>query len=135
MSYLSLQTPLRHLPSLLSACAAAALMLTAAPAAAQPATTQGTESAAQGDNWLYAGSDIPRDAGWKFGELPNGVRYAVRNNGVPPGQVSIRVRMDVGSMFETEQERGFAHLLEHLTFRGSNIFPMAKPSASGSGSA
>src|SRR3546814_14763419 len=42
---------------------------------------------------------------------------------VPPGQVSIRVRMDVGSMFETDEERGFAHLLEHLTFRGSEHIP------------
>src|SRR3546814_17190067 len=31
--------------------------------------------------------------------------------------------MDVGSMFETETERGFAHLLEHLTFRGSKHIP------------
>src|SRR3546814_20390495 len=53
----------------------------------------------------------------------NGVRYAVRNNGVPPGQVSIRVRMDVGSMFETDEERGYAHLLEHLTFRGTEHIP------------
>src|SRR3546814_16017845 len=66
---------------------------------------------------------IPRDTAWQFGVLPNGVRYAVRNNGVPPGQVSIRVRMDVGSMFETDEERGYAHLLEHLTFRGSEHIP------------
>lgn len=75
------------------------------------------------DDWLYAGSDIPRDTAWQFGTLPNGLRYAVRRNGVPPGQVSIRVRMDVGSMFETDSERGFAHLLEHLTFRGSAHIP------------
>src|SRR3546814_3383784 len=66
---------------------------------------------------------MPRDLAWQCGELPNGLRDAVRNNGVPPGQVSIRVRMDVGSMFETETERGFAHLLEHLTFRGSKHIP------------
>jgi zinc protease len=27
----------------------------------------------------------------------NGLRWAVRANSVPPGQVSIRIRMDVGS--------------------------------------
>ena len=69
--------------------------------------------------WLYRCSDIPIDKEWKFGELPNGVRYVVRKNGVPPGQVSIRVRMDVGSMFEQDSERGFSHLLEHLLFRQS----------------
>ncbi len=69
--------------------------------------------------WLYRGSDVPQDKAWIFGELPNGLRYAVRNNGVPPGQVSIRVRVDAGSMNETASERGFAHFLEHLVFRQS----------------
>ncbi|GAA4772849.1 M16 family metallopeptidase [Novosphingobium ginsenosidimutans] len=83
------------------------------PAAAAPA-----KPAATGP-WLYRGSDVPQDKEWVFGELPNGVRYAVRKNGVPPGQVAIRVRMDVGSLHEEESERGFAHLLEHLVFRQS----------------
>jgi zinc protease len=69
--------------------------------------------------WLYRGSDIPQDPEWVFGELPNGVRYAVRKNGVPPGQVSIRVRIDAGSLYENDSERGYAHLLEHAVFRQS----------------
>lgn len=73
--------------------------------------------------WLYQRSNVPVDKGWTFGELKNGVRYAVRRNGVPPGQVSIRVRIDAGSMMETDPEQGFAHLLEHLTFRGSKYVP------------
>ena len=71
------------------------------------------------DPWIYRGTDIPVDREWLFGEMPNGVRYAVRNNRVPPGQVSIRVRIDAGSLHEQESERGFAHLIEHLTFRES----------------
>ena len=51
------------------------------------------------------------------------MRYAVRKNGVPPGQVSVRVRIDAGSLNEQESERGFAHLLEHLSFRGSTFVP------------
>jgi zinc protease len=69
--------------------------------------------------WLYKGSDVPQDKEWIFGQLPNGVRYAVRRNGVPPGQASIRILMDVGSMYETDSERGYAHLIEHLVFRQS----------------
>ena len=119
MFHIPRRAPLFFLRPLLSACAAAAVLLSplAASAGAQ-------ESAGKGQaDWLYVGSDIPRDTAWRFGALPNGVRYAVRRNGVPPGQVSIRVRMDVGSMFETDKERGFAHLLEHLTFRGSEHIP------------
>lgn len=69
--------------------------------------------------WIYEGSDVPRDPEWVFGEMDNGLRYAVRRNGVPPGQVSIRIRIDAGSLHEEENERGYAHLLEHLLFRES----------------
>lgn len=69
--------------------------------------------------WLYEGSDIPQDREWLFGKMPNGVRYAVRRNGVPPGQVSIRIRVDAGSLHEADSEQGYAHLLEHLLFRES----------------
>ena len=69
--------------------------------------------------WLYKGSDIPPDPNWLFGTLPNGVRYAVRRSGVPPQQVSVRVDIEAGSLNEREEERGFAHFMEHLSFRGS----------------
>jgi len=73
--------------------------------------------------WLYENSDVPIDPAWHFGTLENGLRYAIRRNGVPPGQVSIRVREDVGSLMERPDERGFAHFIEHLTFRGSREVP------------
>lgn len=86
-----------------------------APAPVAAAPTETVDHTA----WLYAGSDIPPDAGWQFGTLSNGLRLAVRRNGVPPGQVSIRLRVDAGSMMEQPQEAGWAHLIEHLTFRES----------------
>lgn len=69
--------------------------------------------------WLYEGSDIPRDEGWQFGTLRNGLRFALRRTGVPPGQVSIRLRVDAGSLMERPGEEGWAHLIEHLAFRES----------------
>ena len=77
------------------------------------------QSASGSASWLYRGSDVPQDKAWIFGVLPNGLRYAVRHNGVPPGQVSVRVLVDAGSLYETEPQRGYAHLIEHLTFRDS----------------
>ncbi|MDY7097755.1 MAG: insulinase family protein [Pseudomonadota bacterium] len=76
--------------------------------------------------WLYRGSDVPVDREWLFGEMQNGVRYAVRENGVPPGQVSIRVRIDAGSLHERDSEQGYAHLLEHLLFRESKYLGQAE---------
>ncbi|WP_336986112.1 M16 family metallopeptidase [Altererythrobacter aquiaggeris] len=82
---------------------------------ADPAAVQTSEETP----WLYRGSDIPPDREWHFGEMENGLRYAVRKNGVPPDQISIRIRIDAGSLHETDDERGFAHLIEHLLFRES----------------
>jgi zinc protease len=90
---------------------------------AQPVTVPSPAQNVDRSAWLYKGSDIPPDPEWRFGTLPNGVRYAVRRNGVPPGQVAIRVRIDAGSLMETESERGYAHLIEHLSFRGSEYVP------------
>jgi zinc protease len=89
----------------------------------QPQPTAGRQVQTGDDPWLYKNSDLVHDDEWKFGRLSNGLRYAVRKNGVPPGQVSVRVRMDVGSLMERDSERGFAHLLEHLSFRGSVHVP------------
>ncbi|WP_347301945.1 insulinase family protein [Croceibacterium sp. TMG7-5b_MA50] len=97
---------------------------TVQPPAAAPAAGEvlAPQYARPTDPWIYRGTDIPVDPQWLMGELPNGVRYAVRENGVPPGQISIRVAVDTGSIYEKEEERGFAHLIEHLVFRQSRDF-------------
>ncbi|GAA0275702.1 insulinase family protein [Alteraurantiacibacter aestuarii] len=106
-----------------------ALLLLPVPALAQSDCTLGVSGPQDvpqfdmpDDPWIYRGTDIPVDQQWLFGELPNGVRYAVRQNGVPPCQISIRVRIDAGSLHENDDELGFAHLIEHLTFRQSRDF-------------
>lgn len=82
---------------------------------------------AQGETpWIYENSDVPRDTEWAFGKLDNGVRYGVRHNGVPPNQVSIRVRIDAGSLYEEDSELGYAHLLEHLLFRQSKYLGVSE---------
>src|SRR5262245_47922013 len=95
-----------------------AFLLSLSLLAAPPAVVV-AKPTAEAVPWLYKNSDVPRDKEWVFGELGNGLRYAVRNNKVPPGQVSIRIRIDAGSLNERDQEQGFAHLLEHLLFRQS----------------
>jgi zinc protease len=73
--------------------------------------------------WLYRGSDITPDPAWKFGTLENGLRYAVRRNPLPAGQVAIRIRIDAGALHEEDGERGWAHYVEHMLFRGTERFP------------
>ncbi|MBY0520877.1 MAG: insulinase family protein [Sphingomonas sp.] len=92
----------------------------AAQKVSQATQSKGSSGAAPVQpGWLYKGSDITPDPDWHFGTLPNGLRYALRKNGVPPGQVAVRIRIDAGSLYEKESERGFAHLIEHLSFRSS----------------
>lgn len=105
-------------PALFSALALSGVMA--------PVTVSAQETIRLNDPWIYRGTDIPVDKEWLFGELPNGLRYAVRQNRVPPGQVSIRIRIDAGSLHEKAEEQGFAHLLEHLLFRESQYLGKAE---------
>ena len=99
------------------------LILAPATAAAQQTGAQQTGVPQQpGAAWLYQGSDLPADPAWRFGTLPNGLRYAVRRNVRPERQVSIRVRIAAGSLHERPEELGWAHLVEHLAFRGTASF-------------
>lgn len=75
--------------------------------------------ALQPSTWAQDRSDIKPGPGVLFGVLPNGMRYAVMRGAVPAGRVSIRLRIDAGSMNETETQLGLAHFLEHMAFRGS----------------
>lgn len=103
-----------------------ALLLFGAPLVAAPADApQAAQGASQAQvrPWLYENSDVPIDPAWRFGTLSNGLRYAVRRNGVPPGQVSIRLRVDAGSLMEKPDELGYAHYIEHLSMRGSRHVP------------
>jgi len=95
--------------------------LVAQAPAAQPAWPAAAPSAPR--PWFYAHSNVPMDPAWHFGELPNGLRYAIRRNEIPARMVSIRVRVDVGSLMEEADEAGYAHFLEHLSFRGSRDVP------------
>ena len=105
-----------------NALAFAALLLSTS-VYAQTASVATTAAKPLAQPWLYEGSDVPVDDTWTFGVLPNGLRYAVKKNDVPAGQVSIRVRIDAGALHENNDEQGFAHLIEHLSFRGSTFVP------------
>ncbi len=63
------------------------------------------------------------DPSIRYGQLPNGLRYAVQRNSLPKGGISLRLGIGVGSFDETDDERGAAHLIEHLAFDDTRSFP------------
>ena len=78
--------------------------------------------------WLPARAQIdpeaplPADPLVKVGELPNGLRYYIRENRKPENRASFRLVVDAGSLMETESQLGLAHFLEHMAFNGTENF-------------
>jgi zinc protease len=89
------------------------LVVGAATAAAQgaPATR---------DTFLDA--RIPTDTKVKIGTLPNGLRYYIRKNSRPEKRAELRLAVNAGSILENDDQRGFAHFVEHMAFNGSTHF-------------
>lgn len=73
--------------------------------------------------WAFEASDLPVDPGYVFGRLDNGMRYVLRQNATPEGTAMVRMRIDSGSLDETDYERGLSHYLEHMAFNGSKGIP------------
>lgn len=63
--------------------------------------------------------DIPFDPKTCTGKFQNGMTYYVRANSEPRDRAELRIVIKVGSLMETEEERGIAHMIEHLAFRSS----------------
>ena len=84
--------------------------------------TEATARAAP-QTWADAGSDIPADEAVRFGQLPNGMRYALMHNTTPAGAAAMRLRFDSGSLQERDDQRGLAHFIEHLALNETRNVP------------
>lgn len=65
---------------------------------------------------------IPVDKNVRIGHLDNGLTYYIRHNSFPEHVASFYIAQKVGSINENDDQRGLAHLLEHLAFNGSEHF-------------
>lgn len=74
-------------------------------------------------DFVHQASDVPVDEAVQYGRLPNGLRYAVKSNDTPTKTASLLMRIDAGSLDETDETRGLAHFLEHMAFNGSEAIP------------
>lgn len=124
-------------------CAACALVLTLAactsvsdpepPAPPPPAVTGEPPApaapmpdvAADDDATLgsFVGGDaLALDPGIRTGTFANGLTWYVDRNQEPQGRAEMRLVVDAGSALEDEDQRGFAHFLEHMLFNGTERF-------------
>ena len=68
---------------------------------------------------------LPLDPTITTGRLSNGLVYFIRRNTRPANRVLLRLAVRAGSNDEADDQRGLAHMLEHMAFNGSAHFPRA----------
>ena len=56
------------------------------------------------------------------GTLSNGLSYYIRHNEEPRDRAQIALAVKAGSVHEEENQRGLAHLVEHMAFNGTEHF-------------
>lgn len=104
--------------TLVLSLAAAVFCQAPAPGAVTP---QPPSPAAHTDPMLS--EPLQQDPRLVSGTLPNGLRYHILRHANPPERISMWMHVRVGSLQESDEERGIAHYLEHLAFCGSEHFP------------
>ena len=65
---------------------------------------------------------LPLDLAIRTGTLPNGLTFFIRHNALPDDRVMLRLAVKAGSIDEADDQRGLAHVLEHMAFNGTTHF-------------
>lgn len=92
------------------------------------AFTVGQSRAQQADKTVAPSKDqerllLPLNPEVKTGKLPNGFSYYIQKNAAPAQRVQLYLVVKAGSILETEQQRGMAHYIEHMSFNGTTHYP------------
>jgi len=82
----------------------------------------GKASGPRQGGWAHDRSNLKPDSQVIWGELPNGMRYALMPHKGIVGRVSLELLVLSGSLDEEENERGLAHFTEHMAFNGTRHF-------------
>ena len=69
-----------------------------------------------------SGDPLPVNPQLRLGKLANGLTYYIQKNGTPAQRAELRLVVNAGSILEDDDQRGAAHLVEHLAFNGSTHF-------------
>src|ERR1700686_5032200 len=72
--------------------------------------------------WAAPPPPLPFDPAVTVGTLSNGMRYYIRENHKPEKRAELRLVVNAGSVLEDEDQRGLAHMVEHMAFRGTKQF-------------
>jgi len=99
---------------LLAACSAHTNSQKDAPAVATP--SQPAPSV------VNTSPSLALDTAVSKGQLGNGLTYFIRKNAKPEKRASLYLVVSAGSVLEDDDQRGLAHLIEHMAFNGTRLF-------------
>ena len=66
---------------------------------------------------------LPLDSAIRTGKLDNGLTYYIRQNAEPAKRAELWLAVNAGSVMEEDNQKGLAHFLEHMLFKGTQRFP------------
>ena len=89
--------------------------------ATTPSTPAATPANPEASSDLAA--PLPFDANVRTGVLENGLTYFIRQNAEPKDRAELWLAVNAGSVLEDDDQKGLAHLLEHMLFNGTERFP------------
>ncbi len=120
---LTLHLGCRSEPPAPEAPAAEAIADAAAPASTAPDTTrEAAEPASPPADAADPSAPLPLWDMVRKERLDNGLTSYVMHHGHPKNRAYIWLALNVGSAQETDDERGLAHLVEHMAFSGTRRF-------------
>jgi len=93
------------------------LALLVPPVAAQQRVADPQEAAT-----VALDAELPVDPAVRTGTFANGLTYYIRANHRPENRAELRLVVNAGSVLEDDDQRGMAHLLEHMAFNGTEHF-------------
>jgi zinc protease len=106
-----------------AAAVLAILILAGCGVSNQSVVSLSSEQPCISKGWPQNRSDLEPDPALHFGVLGNGFRYVIMENHEPEDRVGLYLNIQAGSLHETEEQRGYAHFLEHMLFNGTTHFP------------
>lgn len=80
-------------------------------------------ASAQTPLWVAEERGETPDPAIHYGELANGLRYAVMRSAEPKGVAVVEYHIAVGTAQQSANEKEFAHLVEHMAFGATTTFP------------
>ena len=80
-------------------------------------------SAALISSAAFAQNPLPFDPEVRVGRLNNGLTYYIRHNDKPAQRADFYLATNAGALYETPDQDGLAHFLEHMCFNGLKNLP------------